>query len=66
MDFVQKGISLGGTCSAEHGIGKIKYPYLREMYKDDGISKMVRIKKMFDPDCILNQGNIFPASLLKS
>ncbi len=60
MEFVKKGISLGGTCSAEHGIGKIKHPYLREMYGDAGIKEMVRIKKEFDPVCILNQGNIFP------
>ena len=64
MQFVKKGISLGGTCSAEHGIGKIKHPYLREMYGEKGISEMVRIKKAFDPACILNQGNIFKKELL--
>jgi len=64
MTFVKKAISLGGTCSAEHGIGKIKHLYLREMYGDKGISEMVRIKKLFDPACILNQGNLFPKDFL--
>jgi D-lactate dehydrogenase (cytochrome) len=64
MRFVKKGIQLGGTCSAEHGIGKIKHPYLKEMFGDAGIAEMVRIKKLFDPTCILNQGNVFPKSLL--
>jgi len=64
MKFVKKGIELGGTCSAEHGIGKIKHPYLKEMFGDAGIAEMVRIKKLFDPTCILNQGNVFPKSLL--
>lgn len=64
MKFVRKAISLGGTCSAEHGIGKIKHPYLKEMYGENGIREMVRVKKTFDPACILNQGNIFPKELL--
>lgn len=59
MKYVKKGISLGGTVSAEHGIGKIKHQYLKEMYGDAGIQEMIRIKKHFDPNCILNKGNIF-------
>ncbi|MBI5700563.1 FAD-binding oxidoreductase [Candidatus Saganbacteria bacterium] len=65
MLFVKKAISLGGTCSAEHGIGKIKYPYLHEMFGDSGIAEMIRIKKLFDPACVLGLGNIFPADRLK-
>jgi len=57
--FVRKAVSLGGTVSAEHGIGKIKHRYLREMYGDKGIKEMVRVKKQFDPEFILNRGNIF-------
>ncbi len=64
MRFVKKAVSLGGTCSAEHGIGKIKHDYLKEMYGDQGIAEMVRVKKYFDPACILNQGNVFPKELL--
>jgi len=64
MEFVKKAVKLGGTCSAEHGIGKIKHPYLREMFGDEGIREMVRVKKLFDPACILNQGNMFPRELL--
>ncbi len=65
MKFVKKAVSLGGTCSAEHGIGKIKHPYLREMFGKAGILEMVRIKKHFDPAGILNQGNLFPKKLLQ-
>jgi D-lactate dehydrogenase (cytochrome) len=65
MKFVKKAVSLGGTCSAEHGIGKIKHPYLREMFGEAGILEMVRIKKHFDPAGILNQGNLFPKELLQ-
>lgn len=59
MKFVRKAVSLGGTVSAEHGIGKIKHDYLKEMYGEKGIQEMIQVKKTFDPNCILNQGNIF-------
>ena len=65
LKFVRKGVSLGGTVSAEHGIGKIKHEYLKEMYKDNGVSEMVRVKKAFDPGCILGLDNIFPKELLQ-
>lgn len=62
MKYVKKGISLGGTVSAEHGIGKIKHAYLKEMYGDAGIKEMIQVKKHFDPKLILNRGNIFDLS----
>jgi len=65
MKFVKKAVALGGTCSAEHGIGKIKHPYLREMFGEAGIMEMIRIKKHFDPAGILNQGNLFPKDFLQ-
>ena len=61
MKFVKKAISFGGTISAEHGVGKIKHPYLKEMYGEEGIKEMLRIKRTFDPNGILSRGNIFPA-----
>jgi len=61
MDFVRKALSLGGTISAEHGVGKIKGDYLKEMYGEAGINEMLRVKKTFDPSCILGRGNIFPS-----
>ena len=62
---VKKGTSLGGTVSAEHGIGKIKHKYLECMYGKDGIMDMARIKKALDPNCILGLDNIFPKEILK-
>ncbi|MBN1527319.1 MAG: FAD-binding oxidoreductase [Candidatus Omnitrophica bacterium] len=64
LAFVKKGVSLGGTVSAEHGIGKIKHRYLEEMYGREGILEMVRIKKALDPACILGLDNIFQKELL--
>ena len=60
--IAKKVISLGGTVSAEHGIGKIKHKYLETMFGEHGINEMKRIKKVFDPNLILNIGNMFEIS----
>ena len=64
LSFVSKGISLGGTVSAEHGIGKLKHRFLQEMYGKRGVLEMAGIKKVFDPHCILGLDNIFPKEYL--
>lgn len=64
MQFVKKAIILGGTITAEHGIGKIKHDYLKLMYGEEGIAEMVNLKKALDPACILGLDNIFPKELL--
>lgn len=66
LQYVRKAVSLGGTVSAEHGIGKIKRAYLEELYGKGGIVEMARLKKALDPKCILGLDNLFPKELLKS
>jgi D-lactate dehydrogenase (cytochrome) len=58
-------IKLKGTFSAEHGVGKSKREYLLEMYGEDSVKKMAALKKVFDPNSILNIGNIFYEKYLK-
>ena len=65
LELVRKGVALGGTVSAEHGIGKTRRKYLEVMYGKQGISAMARIKKAIDPNCILGLDNIFPKELLR-
>ena len=60
----RNAVSLGGTVSAEHGIGKIKKAYLKIMYKEPEIKEMVAVKKYFDPHCLLGLDNIFDKELL--
>lgn len=57
--MAKKALELKGTVSAEHGIGKIKHKYLEMMFGTEGVDEMRRIKKVFDPDLILNNGNMF-------
>ncbi|MAC77271.1 MAG: FAD-binding oxidoreductase [Rhodobacteraceae bacterium] len=51
--------SLGGTISAEHGIGAIKRDYLAYSRTPAEIALMRRIKKLLDPKGILNPGKGF-------
>lgn len=50
---------LGGTISAEHGIGLIQKPYMDIAFNDPPMRLMREIKKAFDPNNILNPGKIF-------
>jgi len=52
-------LSLGGTITAEHGIGLSKIPYLSMALDTTQISIMKKIKDIFDPKNILNPGKIF-------
>jgi len=49
----------GGVISGEHGIGIVKKPYLSYVLEDETIDLMKGIKKLFDPNNILNPGKIF-------
>ena len=64
LQFVKRAIAVGGTLSAEHGIGKLKRDYLRLLYSDENLREMAALKLAFDPAGILGRGNIFPESLL--
>ena len=52
-------ISLGGTISAEHGVGIEKIKYIDKILDKNSIEYMKNIKKLFDPKGILNPGKIF-------
>lgn len=52
-------IKLGGTFSAEHGVGKNKKHLLNKMYGEAIMNEMLGIKQKLDPNLILGDGNIF-------
>ena len=51
--------NLGGTISGEHGIGLVQKEYLGIVLSDKNIELQKGIKKIFDPNQILNPGKIF-------
>jgi len=58
-------LKLHGTFSAEHGVGKTKRDFLLLMYGEETIRKMAALKIVFDPEKILNIGNIFDEQYLE-
>lgn len=55
----EKVIELGGSISAEHGVGLDKLNYIEQILDETTINYMRMIKKAFDPNNILNPGKIF-------
>ena len=53
-------LRLGGTLSGEHGVGITKAPYLGMELSQGVIEVMKKIKRVLDPNNILNPGKIFP------
>lgn len=51
--------SLGGTISGEHGIGLIQKGFMDIVFDARSLQIMREIKKVFDPNNILNAGKIF-------
>ncbi len=53
-------LSLGGTLTGEHGVGATRRRYLPMALDETQIELMRQIRSVFDPNCILNPGKIFP------
>ncbi|QNK61156.1 FAD-binding protein [Pedobacter sp. PAMC26386] len=59
VELFQLTASLGGTISGEHGIGLVQKEFMSIKYSEINLNLMRGIKKVFDPNGILNPGKIF-------
>jgi len=59
LAILQKVVSMGGTISGEHGIGCAKKRFLQLELSPVSLELQRGIKKLFDPNLILNPGKIF-------
>ena len=50
---------MGGAVSAEHGVGKLKAPFLTIMYGENHIDEMADLKLSLDPKGLFGRGNMF-------
>lgn len=57
--IVAQGLSLGGTCSGEHGIGLGKREFLEQEHGPEVLAVMRSLKATLDPKGILNPGKLF-------
>jgi len=53
-------VNLGGTLSGEHGIGLVQREYMDIAFNEAELNTMKAIKKVMDPNQILNPGKLFP------
>lgn len=60
--LVRRALSVGGTCTGEHGVGLHKMGFLVEETGAGAVAVMRHIKKALDPANILNPGKIFEAT----
>jgi glycolate oxidase len=61
-DIYEAGISLGGVITGEHGIGKIRTKEMSLVLGAEELNLGKGIKRLFDPNNILNPGKVFPLS----
>jgi FAD/FMN-containing dehydrogenase len=59
LEFARKALELGGTVSAEHGLGKRKAHLLKLQYAPEHIDAMRAVKRRLDPQNLLGRGVLF-------
>jgi FAD/FMN-containing dehydrogenase len=59
IEFARKAVELGGTVSAEHGLGKHKRHLLEIQFTPQEIDRMRAVKRRLDPQGLLGRGNLF-------
>jgi D-lactate dehydrogenase (cytochrome) len=57
--LVDRALSMGGTCSGEHGVGVGKMRFLAREH-GDGLGVMRAIKRALDPEGLMNPGKLLP------
>jgi D-lactate dehydrogenase (cytochrome) len=58
--LVERALRMEGTCTGEHGIGLGKIGSMTMELGDDVVDVMRDIKKVFDPDNLMNPGKVVP------
>ena len=58
--LIERALRLEGTCTGEHGVGMGKMGSMRLELGDETIGVMRDIKKVLDPDNLMNPGKVVP------
>lgn len=65
-EVMDLAIELGGTITGEHGVGRLKRPWLADYIGEDALDLNHRIKRALDPGNILNPGAVLDPAALAS
>jgi glycolate dehydrogenase FAD-linked subunit len=60
-ELLQACIALGGSVTGEHGVGLDKAKNLPLQYADVDLNFMYRLRRVFDPDGIMNPDKLLPS-----
>lgn len=58
-DVMDLAIKLGGTITGEHGVGRLKRPWLQSNVGDNVLELNHKIKRALDPNGVLNPGSAY-------
>jgi FAD/FMN-containing dehydrogenase len=64
LEFARKAVELGGTVSAEHGLGRRKAHLLKLQYSPEHLAMMRAVKRRLDPRNILGRGVLWESESL--
>jgi len=53
-------LSLGGSITGEHGVGREKINLMPYMFSEDDLEIMVRVRNVFNPESLLNPQKVIP------
>jgi len=59
-ESIDVGLALGGTITGEHGVGQYKVRWLPREQREEVLELQRGIKRLFDPDGLLNPGKALP------
>lgn len=60
--LVERALTMGGTCTGEHGIGLHKMEFMAAEHGDEALDVMRGLKATMDPHNILNPGKTIPVA----
>ena len=60
-ELLRACIALGGSVTGEHGVGLDKAKNLPLQYGEADLNFMARLRRVFDPDRLMNPGKVLPA-----
>ena len=61
--LARTAVEMGGTVSAEHGLGKRKRDLLPIQFTAEQIAAMKQVKARLDPQNLLGRGTLFPEGI---
>ena len=59
-DILRLCVEVGGVLTGEHGVGVEKRDLMTDQFTQADLDQQIRVKCAFDPDHLLNPGEVFP------